>query len=142
MSPSRGRTSRIVIGIDSVRGEERGVRRKHHELHAWQLAIELVKEVYALSEKFPRDEAYGLTAQVRRAAISIPSNIAEGAARATDREFLYFLHVSRGSLSELETQIVLAKELGFLKESERVDQLIENVFSKLGGLIKAKKVKE
>lgn len=116
------------------------MRRKHHELHAWQLAIELVKEVYALTASFPRDEIYGLTSQMRRAAISVPSNIAEGAARATDKEFLHFLHVARGSLSELETQTILAKELGFAKEVAAVEKLTDDVFGKLGGLIRSKKV--
>jgi four helix bundle protein len=123
-----------------VRSEGGGVRRKHHELHAWQLAIELVKEVYALTASFPRDEIYGLTSQMRRAAISVPSNIAEGAARATDKEFLHFLHVARGSLSELETQTILAKELGFAQEVAAVEKMTDDVFGKLGGLIRSKKV--
>jgi four helix bundle protein len=116
------------------------VRRRHHDLHAWQLAIELVKEVYALTAIFPRDEMYGLTSQMRQAAVSVPSNIAEGAARATEKEFLHFLYVARGSLSELETQTTIARELGLAPDQSSVDSLTEDVFSKLGGLIKSKKV--
>ncbi|MBL8522603.1 MAG: four helix bundle protein [Betaproteobacteria bacterium] len=115
------------------------MRRKHHELQAWQLAVRLVKEIYSLTASFPSDERFGLTSQMRRAAISVPSNIAEGAARATAKEFLHFLHVARGSLSELETQIILAKELGFAKDTLMVDALVDEVFGKLGGLIKVKK---
>ena len=116
------------------------MRRKHHDLQAWQLAIQLVKQVYAMTATFPRDELFGLTSQMRRAAISVPSNIAEGAARGTDKEFLHFLHIARGSLSELETQTILARKLGFAKETEAVELLMESVFGKLGGLIKLKKV--
>ncbi|MEW6354304.1 MAG: four helix bundle protein [Pseudomonadota bacterium] len=79
------------------------MKRKHHELRVWQTAIMLVKEVYKITADFPRDEVYGLTSQMRRAAISIPSNISEGAARTSVKEFLQFLSVARGSLSELET---------------------------------------
>ncbi len=76
---------------------------------------------------------------MRRASVSIPSNIAEGAARGTSKEFLHFLYMARGSLSELETQLILSKELGFAKKTEVVENLVDAVFSKLGGLIKAKK---
>jgi len=122
-----------------VRGEGWGVRRKHHDLQAWQLSLELVKAIYQLTSSFPREEIYGLTAQMRRSSVSVPSNIAEGAARASNKEFLHFLHIARGSLSELETQLILSKELGFAKKTEAVENLMEAVFGRLGGLIKAKK---
>ncbi|PJC75307.1 MAG: hypothetical protein CO012_03670 [Syntrophobacterales bacterium CG_4_8_14_3_um_filter_49_14] len=80
--------------------------RKHYELKAWQEAMELVKEIYRVTRDFPKEEIYGLVSQMRRAAVSIPSNISEGAARGGDREFIQFLIIARGSLSELETQLL------------------------------------
>jgi len=88
--------------------------RKHHELKAWQEAMELVKEIYRVTRDFPKEEIYGLVSQMRRAAVSIPSNISEGAARGGDREFIQFLIIARGSLSELETQLLISKDLGYL----------------------------
>jgi four helix bundle protein len=131
-----------------VRGEERGVRgvvpsrgeevmRKHHELRAWQDAVTLVTRVYQATATFPKEEVFGLTNQMRRAAVSIPSNIAEGAARNSDREFLQFLGVARGSLSELETQVVISGNLGYLKEVEPISVSIDKLFGMLGGLIRA-----
>jgi four helix bundle protein len=87
------------------------VNRKHHNLKVWQEAMQLVKAVYAATTSFPKEESYDLTSQIRRAAISISSNMAEGAARTGTKEFLRFLSIARGSLSELETQIILAREL-------------------------------
>lgn len=117
-----------------MRGEEIGVR-KHHELKAWQEAMELVKEIYRVTREFPKEEIYGLVSQMRRAAVSIPSNIAEGAARTGTKEFLQFLSISRGSLSEVETQLLIAKSLGYIKNQEHVQEQIDKVFGLLGGLI-------
>ncbi len=111
------------------------MRRRHHDLDAWQRALVLVKDVYSLSASFPAAEQYGLTAQVRRSAISIPSNIAEGAARNGDREFLHFLGIARGSLSELETQLIIARELGFIQSIEDIQKSIDSLFGLIGGLI-------
>ena len=86
----------------------------HRDLLIWQEAMNLAKDVYARTGSFPREEMYGLTSQMRRAAVSVPSNIAEGAGRSSDKEFRQFLMIARGSLSELETQVILAQELGFL----------------------------
>jgi four helix bundle protein len=97
----------------------------------------LVKEVYRATAAFPQHEQYALTSQMRRAAISVPSNIAEGAARNGDREFLQFLSISRGSLSELETQIMIAEDLGYLKEVHQLMDKIAQIFGLLGGLVKA-----
>ncbi len=111
------------------------MRRKHHDLLVWQRAIGMVKDVYRLTSGFPASEAYGLTSQMRRSAVSVPSNIAEGAARNTDKEFLHFLSLARGSLSELETQLVIAKEIGFAPEAAELETHIADVFGLLGGLI-------
>ena len=88
--------------------------RSYRELIAWQKSVELVTEIYAITKEFPRDEIYGLTIQLRRSAVSVPSNIAEGQGRATKGEFIQFLGHARGSLFELETQIVIAEKLGYL----------------------------
>jgi len=86
----------------------------YRDLIAWQKAIEFVKDVYKVSEQFPKDERFGLTAQIRRAAVSIASNIAEGQGRRLPGDFQLFLRHSRGSLLEVETQLIIAAELGFL----------------------------
>lgn len=87
----------------------------HCDLIAWQEAIKLVEAVYRDTETFPRKETFGLTAQIRRAAISIPSNLAEGAARNSRKEFAQYVGISCGSMAELETQLLLAVRLGYLK---------------------------
>jgi four helix bundle protein len=86
----------------------------YKELRAWKLAVDLVLEVYRETQSFPKVELYGLTNQIRRAAVSVPSNIAEGKGRSSDREFALFLRYARGSLLELETQLLIAGELGYL----------------------------
>ena len=93
-------------------------RRDYRDLVLWQKAMGLAAEVHRVTIKLPRHEMFGLTAQVRRAAVSIPSNIAEGAGRRTTRDFLAFLHIARGSLSELETQLFLAQSIGYLSEAD------------------------
>jgi four helix bundle protein len=113
------------------------VKRKHHELKAWQEAMELVKDIYSITASFPREELYGLTGQLRRAAVSVPSNIAEGAARTGTKEFLKFLSISRGSLSELETQLIISRELNFLNSEEKIFEKINKVFGLIGGLMKS-----
>lgn len=97
--------------------------------------MNLVKMIYEISTAFPAEEIYGLKSQIRRAAVSIPSNIAEGAARTGTKEFLQFLSISRGSLSEIETQLLIAKNLGYLKNPDHVLEQIDKVFGLLGGLI-------
>ena len=109
--------------------------RSHQKLDVWQAAMSLVKQVYQVTASFPKAEIYGLISQMRRAAVSIPSNISEGAARLGDREFLKFLFIARGSLSELETQILIAKDLGFLSENNALLFQTDKVFALLGGLI-------
>jgi four helix bundle protein len=109
------------------------VAHKYRELIAWQKAITVVGEVYRLTSGFPREEIYGLTAQMRRAAVSIPSNIAEGPARRTRGEFAQFLGHASGSLLELETQITIASNLGYLA-AERADEFLDQT-GELGRVI-------
>ena len=92
-------------------------RRSHKDLILWQKAMALATAVHRLTGTLPRQELFGLSSQLRRAAVSIPSNIAEGTARRSTREFLAFLHIARGSLAELETQLLLAEKIGYLKET-------------------------
>jgi four helix bundle protein len=93
----------------------------HKDLDIWKLGIELVEEVYKNTIEFPKEEIYGLTSQMRRAAISIPSNISEGATRSSKKEFIKFLYVSLGSLAELETQLIIAEKIGYLKNSHLME---------------------
>jgi four helix bundle protein len=90
----------------------------YRDLIVWQKAIAMVTEIYRATQSFPRQETYGLTSQVRRSAVSVASNIAEGQGRLSRREFHYFLSVARGSLIEMETQIVIAENLGYLSPAE------------------------
>ena len=94
--------------------------RPHQKLDAWQEAIRLVKMTYLITQSFPKEELYGLTAQMRRAAVSIPSNLAEGAARSSKKELAQFISISKGSLSELETQMIIASELGYLSPEHEI----------------------
>lgn len=112
-----------------------GSSRKHHELLVWQEAMTLVEMIYKLTEVFPDVERYGLISQMRRAAVSVPSNIAEGAARGSDAEFIRFLYIARGSLSEIETQLLIAQRLSYTSMNQSIEQKIEQIFKKIGGLI-------
>ena len=87
----------------------------HKDLDVWKQSIQLVKQIYKMTQIFPKHEIYGLTNQIRRAAVSVPSNIAEGAGRNSDKEFIQFLHISLGSLAEVETQLIIAAEIGYTK---------------------------
>ena len=115
------------------------MKRSHHRLEAWKRALEFVKTVYTTTSTFPKTELYGLTSQMRRAAVSIPSNIAEGAARETTPEFLRFLYIARGSLAELETQILIARDLNYLVDITIVMNELERVSGLLNGLIRSLK---
>ena len=92
--------------------------RPHEKLDVWKRAVDFVVEVYRATEDFPREERFGLTSQVRRAAISVPANIAEGAARRSSKEFAYFLSNAQGSASEVETELLIAFRLGYLSEKQ------------------------
>ena len=107
------------------------------DLRVWQEAMALATEIYQCTAGFPKHELYGLTQQIRRAAVSVPSNIAEGKGRNTDKEFRQFLFHARGSLLEIETQLLIAEELQYLSRetSERLLALAEGVGRALSGLI-------
>jgi four helix bundle protein len=109
----------------------------YKNLEVWKEAMLLVKEVYLVTEKFPQSEVYGLTSQIRRSAISIPSNIAEGKLRSGDKEFKQFLFIAFGSGGELETQIEIAKQLPKTKDLDysKVDSKLEIVMKMLNKLI-------
>lgn len=96
----------------------------YQDLLIWQKGIVLVVRVYKLVKSFPQEELYALTSQIKRAAVSIPSNIAEGYGRNTDKSFSYFVDISRGSLNELETQLIIAKELEFITDFDLYKEII------------------
>lgn len=107
--------------------------KSYKELIVWQKAIELVKEIYVLTDKFSQSELYGIILQIRKAAISIPSNIAEGYGRKSKKEYNHHFSISYGSALELETQIIISKKLNFteLKNFEKIDVLLNEVLRML-----------
>ena len=109
--------------------------KSHKDLKVWQESMDLVVLIYDLTEQFPSKEAFGLTSQLRRAAVSIPSNIAEGAGRKGNKEFIRFFYIAMGSLSEVETQLEIAFRLGYIKEIEWVNKRIYFIRSMLSNLI-------
>ena len=113
----------------------------YKDLRAWKQSMELALEIYRHTESFPTEERYGLTSQLRRAAVSVSSNIAEGKGRSSDKELVLFLHHARGSLLEVETQLLIARELKFGCEGEletdRLLVLVENLAKTLNALIKS-----
>ena len=110
----------------------------HKDLDVWKKSVSLVTSIYEVTKTFPNDEIYGLTNQTRRSSVSIPSNIAEGSARQGDKEFAHFLYISLGSLSELETQLIIANNLNYLslKDYDSVITSLEEIRRMLLGLIK------
>jgi len=111
----------------------------HKDLDVWKKGIEFVALIYKTTSSFPKEEMYGLTSQIRRSAVSIPSNLAEGAARKHENEFRQFLYISLGSAAELETQLIISNMLGYLTNEKSQALLTElNTISKmLQGLIKS-----
>ena len=109
----------------------------YKELLVWQKSIELVKFIYLILTDFPKDERYNIIDQIKRAAISVPSNIAEGQSREYTKDFIHFLFISRGSLAELETQFIISKELGMINENILEDLLIrtKEINKMIGSLI-------
>jgi four helix bundle protein len=115
----------------------------HKDLDVWRDSISLVTDIYSITKDFPKEEIYGITSQIRRSAISIPSNIAEGAGRNHVKENIQFLYVSLGSLSELETQIIISHNLGFIDKNiaEDIYSKIKLITSQISGLIRYLKQK-
>ena len=109
----------------------------HKDLRVWQQGIELVTSIYMMTKAFPKDEVFGLVSQMRRAAVSVPSNIAEGYARGTDREKLHSLRISSGSMSEIETQLILSLNLGYIGQEtyNELSEQITSVWKQLNALI-------
>ncbi len=113
----------------------------HKDLEVWKKSLSLVKAVYKLAENMPDSEKYGLISQMKRAAISIFSNIAEGAGRESDKEFIQFLYYSVGSIAELETQLLISQELGFLTIPDEVEDCLQMIRKLIIGLIRYLKSK-
>jgi four helix bundle protein len=117
-----------------IQNENRDIK-SHKDLNVWQSSIELVTDIYLLTGTFPKEEIYGLSNQMRRAAVSIPSNIAEGAARNSKKEFIQFLHIALGSGAELETQLIIAGNLEFAQEIESFLKKLTTIKKMVNGLI-------
>lgn len=111
----------------------------HHKLEVWKRSIEFVTTIYKLAESFPKSEVYGLVQQMRKSAVSIPSNIAEGAGRNSKNEFKQFLSIAQGSTAELETQILIARNLGFIEAPELLLTELDELSKMLIGLARALK---
>jgi len=114
----------------------------HKTLEAWKASMDLTVDIYNITREFPKEELYSLVSQIRRSAVSIPSNIAEGCARQTTKETIQFLYISVGSISELETQLLISQELNFIKNTEELFNKLNSVKKLILGLIKFFKAKE
>jgi len=114
------------------------VEKPHKKLNAWKQSVELAVLLCRTTDAFPKSERFGLAGQIRRAGVSVPSNIAEGAARQTKKEFIQYLHMAQGSLSELDTQIEIAKQLGYLDDrtARDIDQRMNEIDKMISGLIR------
>mgnify|MGYP003611930403 CR=1 FL=1 len=113
------------------------------ELLVWKKSIEFVTEIYEITASFPSEEKFGLVSQIRRSAVSIPSNIAEGNARRSSADYIQFLKIARGSGAEVETQIIISKNLGFIEDvkSEELTSKITEIMKMINGLINYLKTK-
>ena len=118
-----------------------GRRNSCRDLIVWQKSMDLAKKVYQLTKTFPKDEIYGLTSQIRRCSVSIPSNIAEGRGRNSDKEFIRFLNISLGSLYELQTQLELALAFQYISNIDEVNNASIEIEKMLNALINSKKQK-
>ncbi len=112
-------------------------QRPHERLDVWRDAMALVESIYRITTPFPDSERFGLTLQLRRAAVSVPSNIAEGAARRSTAEYLRFLSMARGSLAEISTQIEIARRLGHVEAGDATEALLDRTFARLNALIRS-----
>jgi len=111
--------------------------KSHKDLLVWQKSVDMVARIYSETKGWPKEEIYGLISQIRRAAVSIPSNIAEGAGRAGQKEFSRFLSIAMGSLAEVETQIVIAERLGFMTDASELDRGLQEMRRMIVGLKKS-----
>jgi four helix bundle protein len=120
---------------------EKNMTKPHKRLDVWNKAINLTVDTYRCTGSFPKTEVYGLTSQMRRAAVSVASNIAEGAGRQTKKEFVNYLHMAQGSLSELDTQLVIASRLDYISidNHKEMENSIETISKMITGLIKSLK---
>ncbi len=125
----------------AVMGATKGLK-THKDLDVWQKGLDLAEDICHITQNFPVNERNVLTAQLRRAAISVPSNIAEGAARNSKKEFVQYLYIALGSLSELETQLYLSQRLGYISNDDKIFEDIDQVRRMLLGLIKFTKGKK
>lgn len=107
--------------------------RPHEKLEVWETSVDLVVDVYRETDTFPKEEKFGLTSQIRRAAVSVPANIAEGAARHSSKEFAHFLSNAQGSASELSTELLIARRLGYLREESHT--AMQNKLDSVGRMI-------
>ena len=110
--------------------------RTHKDLEVWKQSIGLVTDLYRITDGFPSAEEFGLTSQMRRASVSVPANISEGAARNSTKEFIQFLHIGLGSLSELETLLIISENLGFMRSGPFLGRIVD-LRKMLTGLIKS-----
>lgn len=110
----------------------------HKDLIVWQKSMELTRIIYTLTKRFPQGEIFGLTNQIRRAVVSIPSNIAEGFGRNSDKQFIHFLKIAKGSAAELETQLLISRDLSYLtaKDTKSTLALYDEIARMLGALIR------
>ena len=107
----------------------------HYGLDVWKDSMRLARDIYRVSASFPDSERFGLTAQIRRCAVSVPSNIAEGAGRGGRKEYAHHLRIARGSLMELDTQLWIARDLGFIDNTSETNLLIQRIAAMLSALI-------
>ena len=110
----------------------------HRDLNVWKESIQFVSNIYTITKIFPKTEIFGIVNQLRRASVSVPSNISEGAARQSQKEFVHFLYISLGSLAEIETQLVISKNLEYLniKQHDELIEKLNKIQKMLYGLIK------
>ena len=107
----------------------------YKDLRVWQESMDFVCAIYQATQSFPREEVYGLTNQIRRASVSMPSNIAEGASRSSKKDFANFLHIALGSASEVETQLLIAVRLSYLSEADALLSRVTTIRKRLNALI-------
>jgi four helix bundle protein len=122
-------------------GMKENKMKTHKDLNVWSESMDLAEEIYDVTKNFPADERFTLVTQMRKSIVSVPSNIAEGTSRGSTNEFIRFLYISLGSLSELETQIFLSKRVGYISEEEGLVRKVEKIRKLILGLIKVLKQK-